>query len=182
MPILLLDVVRAVRALSRDAGFAALGLLLFLSLAGGAVVYWLVEDLGPLDAVYLSVTTLTTVGYGEPAPATAVGKVFTMGFVLVGVGILLAVVGMLAEHVREHSMLRRRLGSRVPADPGPVDFDLVVVVTGEATRRTAVDAATAGLRVLAVDGISDVDVPLQRSGALTAPAGRRRPRHGEMRA
>jgi hypothetical protein len=178
MPILLLDVVRAVRALSRDAGFAALGLLLCLAVLGGSVVYWLVEDLPPLDAVYLSVITLTTVGYGDPAPATAVGKVFTMGFVLVGIGILLAVAGMVAEHVREHSVLRRHVGSGATAEPSALEFDLLVVGTGQASRRTAVEAAAAGLRVVVVErGISAVDVPLQQTRA-----GRGRPRHGEMHA
>jgi hypothetical protein len=35
----------------------SLGLLLLFAIAGGGVFYWQVEDLPPLDAVYLSVIT-----------------------------------------------------------------------------------------------------------------------------
>ena len=82
-----------------------LGVLLGLALVGGGCVYWLLEDLSPLNALYLSVLTLTTVGYGDPAPETGAGKLLTIAFVLVGIGILLAFVSMIAEHVRRNSVL-----------------------------------------------------------------------------
>ena len=41
--------------------------------------------------------TLTTVGYGDLHPVTAAGKVFTMLYVFVGVGVLVAFVTRLAQ-------------------------------------------------------------------------------------
>jgi hypothetical protein len=162
MPIVILDLVRAVRALSRDAGFVALGVLLLLAVAGGTVFYWLVEGLGPLDAAYLAVMSLTTVGYGEPAPETAAGKIFTCFFVVGGMGLLLAFLSMLANEVRRRSVLRAPLARRAAREAEPKelhaghavpagDYDLVVIGTDEASRRTAVDAAAAGLRVVLVE-------------------------------
>jgi hypothetical protein len=161
MPIVILDLVRAVRALSRDAGFVALGVLLLLALAGATVFYRLVEGLGVLDAAYLAVMSLTTVGYGEPAPETAAGKIFTCFFVVGGMGLLLAFLSMLANEVRRRSVLRGPLSRRADRDepqqlrpPAAIpagDYDLVVVGTDEASRRTAVDAAAAGLRVVLVE-------------------------------
>ena len=158
MPILLLDVVRAFRGLRRDAGFVVLGVLLFFALAGGGVAYWLLEDLGPLDALYLSVLTLTTVGYGDPAPVTAAGKLFTMGFVLVGLGILLAFVAMIAEHIRRHSVLRKRLERRgsSPEVDGGGEYDLLVVGSDAASRAAALEAARSGLRVVLVPAKADM--------------------------
>jgi hypothetical protein len=54
----------------------------------GTVVYRLVEHMSWLDAYYLSVVTLTTVGYGDFSPQTTFGKVFTTFYIFSGVGIL----------------------------------------------------------------------------------------------
>ena len=51
----------------------------------GAAGYSLVEGWGLLDALYMSVITLTTVGYFEVHPLSPGGRIFTMGFLLVGV-------------------------------------------------------------------------------------------------
>jgi hypothetical protein len=42
-----------------------------------------------VDALYFSVVTLTTVGYGDFAPQTDLGKLFTAVYVRLGIGILL---------------------------------------------------------------------------------------------
>jgi hypothetical protein len=156
MPLLLLDVLRALWALRRDHGFVSLGLLLAIAIVGGAAFYWQVEDLRALDAVYLSVITLTTVGYGDPAPATDAGKIFTAAFVLVGMGILLTFLSTLAAQIRRNSILLRPLrraaagGMRQQGTALAAfgEYDLLVVGSDEASRRTALEAAAAGLRVV----------------------------------
>jgi len=64
----------------------------FLLLVGiitvGSVFYRIVEGWDVLDAVYFSVVTLATVGYGDFAPHTAAGKIFTMAYIVVGIGLL----------------------------------------------------------------------------------------------
>lgn len=63
-----------------------------LLLLTGVVFYSLVEGWSFVDSLYFCVTTLTTVGFGDPAPTTDVGKLFTVFFVLSGVGMFLAVI------------------------------------------------------------------------------------------
>ena len=67
---------------------------LYVAVAGilttGTIFYAVVEHWSILDALYFSVTTLTTVGFGDPTPQTALGKAFTIVYVLAGVGLLLA--------------------------------------------------------------------------------------------
>ena len=63
------------------------GLLLALFCAG-TLWYWLVEGFHPVDALYQAVTTLTTVGFQEVEPLGHRGRLFTIAYVLVGVGVL----------------------------------------------------------------------------------------------
>ena len=78
----------SVAAVIRQEQTRAIGLVLIGLLATGTIFYSLVEGWDPLDSLYFSVTTLATVGYGDLAPATAIGKIFTIFFVLAGVGVV----------------------------------------------------------------------------------------------
>ena len=99
MEILIINTVRAIRTLWADSQFRSLARLTVIAIASGVVFYSLVEHLSPLNALYFSVTTLATVGYGDYSPETALGKLFTIVYVLVGVGLLLAFLGRLAGQV-----------------------------------------------------------------------------------
>ncbi len=58
--------------------------------------YVLVEGWSILNAMYFSVITMSTVGYGDIAPITAAGKVFTMIFTVAGIGIFVATITTIA--------------------------------------------------------------------------------------
>jgi voltage-gated potassium channel len=56
---------------------------------GSPEVYSTVEGWSVVDAFYFSVTTLTTVGLGDLAPTTTMGKLFTVVYIFAGLGIIL---------------------------------------------------------------------------------------------
>jgi voltage-gated potassium channel len=79
---------------------------------------------GVLDALYQTVTTVTTVGFREVHPLTAVGELFTIVLILVGVGTALYAFGVLLEalvegHLREH-LERRRMDRAIERMKGHV--------------------------------------------------------------
>jgi hypothetical protein len=80
------------------------GLLFFVSaiLALGTYFYHLLEKWSWLDCFYFSVTTLTTVGYGDFSPQTNAGKVFTIIYIFIGVGVILGFVNTVARHADKH--------------------------------------------------------------------------------
>src|SRR5918995_1358378 len=80
-------------------------LLAAVAIVSGTAFYSLVEGLRFVDALYFSVVTLTTVGYGDFAPETDVGKLFTAVYVLVGIGILLTFITTLAAKVAQMPVL-----------------------------------------------------------------------------
>ena len=87
---------RALRALRHDGHFRALAFLTFVALTTGTVFYWFVEGWRLVDCLYFSAATLTTVGYGDFTPQTDAGKLFTVVYVIVGVGMMLAFVTRVA--------------------------------------------------------------------------------------
>jgi voltage-gated potassium channel Kch len=123
MEILIINTIRAIRTMWTDPQFRSLTRLALIAITSGVVFYWLVEDLSPVNALYFSVTTLTTVGYGDYSPETTAGKLFTVVYVLVGVGILLAFLARVAGQVvnthahdreaRNGQKLRDRVGKKL---------------------------------------------------------------------
>lgn len=93
--------IRGLREFFGDpAGQSVLGVASVV-IATGTVFYHFVEDLRWIDSLYFSVITVTTVGYGDFSPTTTPGKVFTMAYVLVGIGVFVALVTEIAGHLIE---------------------------------------------------------------------------------
>jgi voltage-gated potassium channel len=120
-----IQIYRLVRALFRileEPEGRALTVLAALQLISGAVFYALVEGWRWFDAVYFSVTTLTTVGFGDLAPATDAGKIFTILYVLTGVGLFVSFLDLVAEKSRPKRIVgtaaRNRRAEHL-AGPGP---------------------------------------------------------------
>lgn len=93
------DLGRGLRSFWRDPSARSL-LALTATLVGIATVFYRrVEELSWLDSFYVSVITVSTVGYGDISPQTAAGKVFTLAYVVIGIGVFVALVTMVAHHL-----------------------------------------------------------------------------------
>ena len=77
----------------------------------GTFGYVLIEKWPPLDGLYMTVITLTTVGYSEIRDISSTGRIFTMLLIFLGVGFYLYVVGHLVQFLVE-GKIRELLGRR----------------------------------------------------------------------
>ncbi len=106
---------QAVASLWHEPEFRNIAILLMMLVGLGTVFYSLVEGWHWFDALYFTVITLATVGYGDFVPQTVPGKAFTIVYILLGLGLFVALVRSIAEGVLEQR--RKRSGRREDADP-----------------------------------------------------------------
>lgn len=85
----------------------------------GVIGYMLIEDLSFIDALYLTVVTVATVGYGDIIPKTPVGRLFTMGLIISGVGMayytFMLIISALIEGQLKNVWGRRSMNRRIAA-------------------------------------------------------------------
>ncbi|MDA8388551.1 MAG: potassium channel protein [Nitrospiraceae bacterium] len=92
-------------------------LLILLVLAVGTAGYGLIEGWGFLDSLYMTVITITTVGYKEVHPLNGPGRIFTMVLIFFGLGIILYILNTGARIIIEGEFARvlgrRKLEKRI---------------------------------------------------------------------
>src|SRR5215207_5675461 len=93
----------------------ALAALASVMVAG--TVGYIVLGFGVVDALYQTVTTVTTVGFREVQPLTTGGKIFTIALIVVGVGTALYTLGVIIETLLEGQLPevfgRRRMERKI---------------------------------------------------------------------
>lgn len=70
-------------------------LLLILLMTFGIFGFILIEDFNLLDSVYMTIITVSTVGFGEVQPLSSSGKMFTSILILLSLGVLTYVVSII---------------------------------------------------------------------------------------
>jgi len=96
--------------------FLAVFLVLF-TLVLGTAGYWLIEGWSPFDALYMTVITISTVGFKEVAPLSFGGRLFTLFLIVCGVGTVIYALGTLIEFLVEGHLTgllgRRKMERRI---------------------------------------------------------------------
>ncbi len=152
----------------------------------GVLGYTAIEHWTLLDALYMTVTTLATVGYGEVHPLSPAGRVFTMVLILIGVGAVFYALtasmqwvleGQFGQAVGRRRMEKRiaslrdhfilcgygRVGKQISAEFKRERIEFVVIdVNQESLERAIADGC------LAVLGDASAENVLKRAGLMRA--------------
>ena len=81
-------------------------LLLVAVITGGTLGYVMIEGWSSWDALYMTVTTVATVGFREVHPLSRAGQAFTLGLIVVGVSTALYAFSLVAAVVLEGGLKR----------------------------------------------------------------------------
>ena len=107
---------RAVAAVWRDPETKALPVVAGALVLTGTIFYWRFEDWTIIQALYFCVVTLTTVGFGDLTPTCAGTQIFTIIYILTGLGVLVALLSSVApQYIRQKAEgggVRERLSAR----------------------------------------------------------------------
>ena len=106
------------RALFRQPESRALLFMAVTVIGLGTLFYHNVEGWRWLDSLYFCVVTLVTIGYGDFTPKTDAGKLFTIVYILIGLGILSGFIAVVGEAVIKERPLQlvKRSAKKETAD------------------------------------------------------------------
>jgi len=99
------------KSILTDTRFISLFIIVVIALVVGTIFYNQVEGMRLLDAFYFSAMTITTVGYGDFVPTTDAGKIFAVAYSFIGIGMILSLFKIVADHVLIFGNVKRILDS-----------------------------------------------------------------------
>lgn len=91
--------------------FVFLFFILLVLIVFDTAGYIIIEKIDLLDALYMTMISITTVGYREVFPLTKTGTIFTIWVIVSGIGVFFYIAVAIAEDVFE-GRIRRILGRR----------------------------------------------------------------------
>jgi len=123
---------------------------LVLILVGTAGYHWL-ERMSPVDSLYMTVITISTVGFGEVRELSSLGRIFTIGLIIGG-GIIVAYsLSVSAEFLMSgewQSILKKRRRSRMVSN---LSDHVIVCGFGRVGRRVSDELTQEGVPFIVVD-------------------------------
>ncbi len=125
----------------------ALSLMISLLIIG-TVGYMLVEGYVFIDALYMAVITLGTVGYREVAPLSEAGKLFTIFLIIAGIGSVAYAVTQVVEYFISTIVFKRRRMERTIAK---LSGHVIICGYGRIGRQVATQLRTRGVRFVIVE-------------------------------
>ncbi len=137
--------------LSPVARFAIAFVLLVALLAGGTLGYVLIEEWPVWDGLYMTVITVTTVGFGEVRPLTPLGQKFTVLLLVFGIVTLGYSVTTLIGFIFEGQIVEAMRGRRMERAIANLRDHYIICGCGVVGKEVVLEFRQAGVPFLVVD-------------------------------
>ena len=142
--------------------WVALALVAVVAL--GVAGYMLLEGWSFFDSLYMTVTTMTTVGFREVRPLDASGRAFTLALIVLGVGVALVGISLTAAVIAEAEIggatRRKRMDKRIDA----LRDHFIVCAYGRVGRAAVRELQAAGVPFVVADPKEDLREQMEADG------------------
>jgi len=141
-------------------------LLVLIAAIYGTTGYMLVEGWSVLDAFYMTITTIATVGFGEIHPLSDAGRGFTVTLIVGGVGAMLYAFGVFAEALAEGRFALYRRQRRMTSEIGSLRDHFIICGYGRIGTQISSEFDRQRIRHVVVETNPDPLARLRRDGRL----------------
>ena len=135
-------------------------------LVGYGVVGYMWLGFNVVDAIYLTVSTLTTEGFTTPAPLSEGAKLFTVSLALLGVSVFVAVLGVLATAVVDGQLVQKSRRWSVQRRITQLRDHYILCGYGRVGRAAAREFDADGVPVVVIEVNPELEEDLRRDGVL----------------
>ncbi len=130
--------------------FLIIGLLAIV-IAVGTIGFVLVEHYAWLDAFYMTLTTITTVGYGEIHPLSRTGRIFNSFLIVFGVSTIFLASGVMTQTIINFELQDRYGQRRKKRMIEQLREHYIICGFGRVGRNASYEFQRAGVPFLAID-------------------------------
>ncbi|MDJ0521942.1 MAG: potassium channel protein [Planctomycetota bacterium] len=146
----------------KSMAWAVVGVILF-----GTLGYWIVGagEIGPLDALYMAIITVSTVGYGDRVDTDA-GHAFSVVYIIIGVGVFSLTISTLAAALvagRVGEVIGRR---RMEREIKALRDHFILCGYGRFGQITGAEIVSKDLPLVAIDSDSETIEDAEEHGVL----------------
>lgn len=144
-------------------------LLVFLiTIVGTVGYYWLGQVHGAtwLDALYMTVITITTIGYGEVIPLNEVGRVFTIVIAVTGIGSLFYSLTIVMDWLVTRRMRDPWGTKKMQREIDHLDGHIVIAGLGRVGRQAALELRESDTPFVVIDPRPEVQAYSVQHGYL----------------
>ncbi len=146
--------------------FLILLIAIAVCLTAGTVGFTVIEGWAPFDSFYMTLTTITTVGYGEVHPLHQAGRIFNSFLIVFGVSTLFFGIGVMTQTIIELQLSEFFGKRRVKRMIDKLDKHYMVCGFGRVGRSAAAELQRAGAPLVVIDRNPDKIARAQRAGML----------------
>ena len=119
-----------------------------------------------IDALYMTVITLTTVGFREVQPLSEASRIWTMFLAITGVGLIFGSVGIVAEYLVVEATSGRREAKRMAGAVNKLSGHYILCGFGRVGLTVARELVHAGRKVVVIDILPESLARARREGFL----------------
>lgn len=145
-------------------------LAILFVLGAGTVGFTLIEGYPPFDAFYMTLTTITTVGYREVHDLTRAGRIFNSGLIICGVAAMFFAIGAMTQAVLEMELPELFSKRRVRRMIEKLENHYIVCGFGRVGQAAGWELQQAGVPFVIVDRNPDRVERAIRAGMLALNA------------